>query len=132
VPYPADLNDCLSGLKWLHANAESLGIDSTRIVVGGESGGANLAIACLLALKRKGELELVKGLYALCPCLAGMWSDGTYPSSIKNNGLFINVRNNRHAMGYGIEAYHARDPLTCEVRDQATRHRTAADGHQCQ
>jgi acetyl esterase len=111
APYSAGLNDCLSGLKWLHANAESLGIDSTRIVVAGESGGANLAIACLLALKRKGELELVKGLYALCPCLAGMWSDGTYPSSIENNGLFINVQNNRHAMGYGIEAYQARDPL---------------------
>ena len=43
APYPAGLNDCLSGLKWLHANAAALAIDSTRIIVAGESGGVGLA-----------------------------------------------------------------------------------------
>jgi len=111
APYPAGLNDCLSGLTWLHANAERLHIDPTRVVVAGESGGANLAIASAFSLKRQGELDLIKGMYVLCPFLAGMWTDGTYPSSIENNGILINVQNNRAAMAYGIEAYQARDPF---------------------
>jgi acetyl esterase len=111
APYPAGLNDCLSGLAWVHANAARLNIDPARVVIAGESGGANLAIAVALTLKRGGGLELIKGLYVLCPFLAGMWTDGTYPSSIQNNGILINVQNNRAAMAYGIEAYRARDPL---------------------
>jgi acetyl esterase/lipase len=111
APFPAGLNDCLSGLKWVHANAQRLHIDPNRVVIAGESGGANLAIASALSMKRRGELELIKGIYALCPYLAGLWTDGRYPSSIENNGILINVQNNRGPMAYGIEAYQARDPL---------------------
>ncbi len=42
APFPAGLNDCVSGLKWVVANAEHLQIDAGRIVVAGESGGGNL------------------------------------------------------------------------------------------
>lgn len=115
APYPAGLNDCLCGLRWVHANAMRLHIDPARVVIAGESGGGNLAIASALSLKRQGELELIKGIYALCPFLAGVWTDGKYPSSITNNGILINVQNNRGAMAYGIEAYRARDPLAWPV-----------------
>ena len=37
APFPAGLNDCISGVKWLHENSESLKIDKARIVVAGES-----------------------------------------------------------------------------------------------
>src|SRR5215469_6990748 len=67
APFPAGLNDCVSGLKWAVANAGHLGIDPQRIVVAGESGGANLAIATALKLRQDGEVGLIKGLYVLCP-----------------------------------------------------------------
>jgi hypothetical protein len=38
---PAALNDCISGLKWVHANAATLNIDPARIIVAGESSGGN-------------------------------------------------------------------------------------------
>jgi acetyl esterase len=44
-PFPAGLNDCVSGLKWVVANAEQLNIDPARIIVAGESGGGNLTLA---------------------------------------------------------------------------------------
>jgi len=109
-PFPAGLNDCVSGVKWA-ANAARLGIDPRRIVVAGESGGGNLTLATGLKLKRDGDLGLIKGLYALCPYIAGSWPQDQYPSSTENNGIFLNLHSNRGAMAYGIEALNAKDPL---------------------
>ena len=111
APYPAGLNDCVSGLKWVRAHADALGIDPARIVVAGESGGGNLTLATGLKLKRDGEIGLIKGLYALCPYIAGQWPQARYPSSSENNGILLDLHSNRGAMGYGIEAFEARDPL---------------------
>lgn len=41
--FPEPLNDCIVALRWAHANAAELGIDATRIAVGGDSAGGNLA-----------------------------------------------------------------------------------------
>lgn len=111
APYPAGLNDCVSGLKWLHANASAFNIDNTRIVVAGESGGGNLTLATGLKLKREGALGLVRGLYALCPYIACEWPLPEHPSSSENNGILLELHNNRGRMAYGIEAFDARDPL---------------------
>jgi acetyl esterase len=110
-PYPAGLNDCVSGLRWVVANAAALRIDPARIVIAGESGGGNLTLATGLKLLRDGDIGLIKGLYALCPYIAGAWPDARYPSSTENNGILLDLHNNRGAMAYGIEALQAKDPL---------------------
>ena len=84
---------------------------SSRIIVAGESGGGNLTLATGLKLNKDGDLGLIKGLYALCPYIAGEWPQTQYPSSTENNGILLNLHNNRGAMAYGIEAFRARDPL---------------------
>ncbi|MCL0029253.1 alpha/beta hydrolase, partial [Dehalococcoidia bacterium] len=111
APFPAGLNDCISGLKWIAANAAELGIDASRIIVAGESGGGNLTLATGLKLLRDGDIGLVQGLYALCPYISGRWPLEENPSSIENNGIMINLHNNRGAMGYGIEEFQDRNPL---------------------
>lgn len=111
APYPAGLNDCVSGLSWLSENAAELGVDPARIVVAGESGGGNLTLATGLRLKREGRLDLIRGLYALCPYIAGAWPNEAYPSSIENNGLLLDLHNNRGAVSYGIEEFEKRNPL---------------------
>ena len=111
APFPAGLNDCISGLKWIVANAEHLGIDPARIIVAGESGGGNLTLATGLKLKQDGELGLIKGLYALCPYIRGEWPTPDCPSSTENNGILLDLHNNRGAVGYGIEAFTERNPL---------------------
>ena len=111
APFPAGLNDCVSGLKWLHDYADALRIDLSRVVVAGESGGGNLALATGMKLKRDGGLGLIKGIYALCPYIAGEWPQPQSASSVENNGLLLNLHNNRAAMAYGIEAFQARNPL---------------------
>jgi len=111
APFPAGLNDCVSGLKWVVEHAADLGIDRDRIIVAGESGGGNLTLATGLKLKQDGDIGLIKGLYALCPYIAGSWPREDLPSSIENNGILLDLHNNRGAMGYGIEAFEAKDPL---------------------
>jgi acetyl esterase/lipase len=111
APFPAGLNDCVSGLKWVHARAADLNIDPGRIIVAGESGGGNLTLATALKLKRDGDLGLVKGLYALCPYIAGQWPQAAYPSSTENNGILLDLHNNRGALAYGIDELNARNPL---------------------
>jgi acetyl esterase len=111
APFPAGLNDCVSGLKWVHAGADSLGIDPARIILAGESGGGNLALAVAMKLKQNDDLSLVKGVYAMCPFIAGQWPLPQNPSSTENEGIFIHVQDNRSTMAYGIDAFNARNPL---------------------
>lgn len=111
APYPAGLDDCVSGLTWISENAVDLGIDPARIIVAGESGGGNLTLATGLRLKREGRLDLIRGLYALCPYIAGAWPQERYPSSTENNGILLDVHNNTGAIAYGIEEFEKRNPL---------------------
>jgi len=110
-PFPAGLNDCVSGLKWVVANAGDLNIDASRVVIAGESGGGNLTLASGLKLKRDGDLGLIQGLYAFCPYIAGQWPRDEYPSSTENNGLLLDLHNNQGAMAYGIEELEKKNPL---------------------
>ena len=109
-PFPAGLNDCVSGFHWARAQAEALKINPEKVLIAGESGGGNLAIATTMKLLQDGHGDALHGLYALCPYIAGRWPQAQYPSSSENDGIFITVGNNRGAMAYGIEALEAGIP----------------------
>lgn len=42
-PFPAAIDDSYAALRWIEANATTLGVDSNRIAVGGDSAGGNIA-----------------------------------------------------------------------------------------
>lgn len=111
APYPAGLNDCVSGYKWVTQRLETLGIHGDQIMVAGESGGGNLAIATTMRLIAEGVPFKPVGLYALCPYILGAWPADAAPSSSENEGVLISVANNHPTMAYGIEAFEAGDPM---------------------
>ncbi len=90
-PFPAGLNDCMSGLQWTFENKTALGI--SRIVVSGESGGGNLALAVGLKAKKDGKLEQIDGIYAMCPYISNAWANKNQelPSLYECDGYFLNT-----------------------------------------
>jgi acetyl esterase len=54
-PFPGPLDDCLAAGRWLRRNARTLDLDPDRVVLAGDSAGANLALACLLTLRDAAE-----------------------------------------------------------------------------
>ncbi len=52
--FPAALEDCVASVRWIAAHGPSLGIDPSRLFVGGDSAGANLALVTATVLRDEG------------------------------------------------------------------------------
>lgn len=72
-PFPAGLDDCAAGLRWTAEHLEELG--ASHVVVTGDSGGANLALALAIKARREGWLDEIAGVAVQCPYILGhSWS----------------------------------------------------------
>ena len=72
--YPRALHQVLDVTEWLAASAERFGIDGGRLALGGDSAGANLAVASSLALRDTGRPGLVRALLLNYGAFATRWS----------------------------------------------------------
>ncbi len=66
-PFPTPLQDCAAGFEWMLAHAADLGIDPTRIAVGGQSAGGGLAAS--LVQRLHDERVPVAAQWLFCPML---------------------------------------------------------------
>ena len=55
--FPAAVDDCLAATRWVRREATALGIDGTRLAVGGDSAGGNLAAVVALSLRDAADFE---------------------------------------------------------------------------
>lgn len=59
--FPVALEECSATLDWMIAQAAELGIDPARLLVGGDSAGANLSVSTCL-IRRERHLPMPRGM----------------------------------------------------------------------
>jgi acetyl esterase/lipase len=70
-PFPNGLNDCAAAVRWAEDNKDQLGISS--LIVIGESGGGNLAVATAIKANIEGWIDAIDGIYAMAPMILGFY-----------------------------------------------------------
>lgn len=58
TPFPGPLEDCYTGLRWVHEHADELGVDPGRVGLTGDSAGGGLAAALALLARDRGEIPV--------------------------------------------------------------------------
>ena len=85
-PFPAAIEDCAATLAWMHEQADMLGIDPKRILVGGDSAGGNLA-AVLALMARDATVPPVIGQVLIYPVTDQSQASDSYRRHAKDFGL---------------------------------------------
>lgn len=111
-PFPAPLDDCFTALEWVVEQSEVLGIDPSRLVVGGQSAGAGLAAA--LAQRALDQGPVTPIFQVLIYPMLDSTTVARKPKA--GNGSFVwTPRNNRYAW----KSYLGRDPSKGPFPDYA-------------
>jgi acetyl esterase len=76
--FPAAYDDALAAMHWVIAHAETLHIDPTRISVGGDSAGGNLAAAAALTLRDEKGAAGLRSQILIYPSVDLSLSGGYY------------------------------------------------------
>ena len=80
-PFPTPFDDCYTTLEWVVKNAATLKIDSTKIGVGGDSAGGNLAAGVAMKCRDEKLVDLAFQMLVY-PCTG---HDESLPSAIANS-----------------------------------------------
>jgi len=67
-PFPAAIDDCYSALQWLFSHADELGVDKSRIAIGGVSAGGGLAACLAIMVRDRSEIPVMFQIL-MCPML---------------------------------------------------------------
>ncbi len=86
----AGREDVLAALEWIAGNGSTIGLDATRLAIGGDSAGGNIAAAVAQEAVRRGHPRLLLQVLAYPATCIGR----DYPSKAENaDGYFLTAQN---------------------------------------
>lgn len=115
--YPVALNQVLDVIAYLHrSDARTYGVDPTRIAAGGDSAGANLAVAAALALRDRGAGNRIRALLLNY----GAFSNEHSAEAVRRFGgpehMLPAAEMQGYWQNYVRDASDYTDPLVCPLR----------------
>lgn len=111
-PFPAPVEDCYAALKWLSAHSAELGVNKSRIAIGGASAGGGLAAGLALLARDRAEVEVAFQLL-----IYPMIDDRNIaPAGEMVSDTFVWTRENNRM---GWRAYLGREPGGADVSPYA-------------
>lgn len=110
-PFPGPFEDCVASVAWLREQSDAFGIDAENLVFGGDSAGANLALATGLAEAEAGRvprsLLLFYGTFdddLGTESYRASFGDGRFGLSRRDMGLFLDWYLGERHRGTAIDA----------------------------
>lgn len=102
APYPAALEDAHLAFTWVQAHAEALGVDESRLMVGGESAGGGLSAALCLYVRDQGNKgrqgnQVAQEIFLQMPLYPMLDDRMNTPSATDNWAPVWNSESNRNA-----------------------------------
>jgi len=78
--FPAGSDDCLAATYWVRGHAGALGLDASRLAVGGDSAGGNLAAVVAIAARDAGDLPIAFQLL-IYPATDQRWGHASHTTN---------------------------------------------------
>ncbi|HVC61976.1 MAG TPA: alpha/beta hydrolase [Acetobacteraceae bacterium] len=113
--FPQALEECVAALRWVAAHGQEWGLDTTRLLVGGDSAGGNLALATALLARDTGGPAL-RGILTAYPVSDSRLDTPSYQEF--GDGAF-GLSRDRMAFYWSVYVPHAADrlhPLAAPLR----------------
>jgi acetyl esterase len=113
---PAALDDALVALTWAVENAELLGVDASRVAVGGDSAGGNLAAALCLRVRDEfgPDIDFQLLVYPVIDCTL------SHPSIEENGeGYFLTKDTMVWFVGHYLGSTDAKDPYVSPLHAES-------------
>lgn len=115
VKFPGALEEVTAAIDWVRDRSEALAIDPTRLCIGGDSAGANLAMSACLTLRDRGEGGVMKAMLLNY----GFFSaDLTMPSNLRHGGedaVLSNAELQMYIDNYLADTPHGQNPLAWPI-----------------
>ena len=112
--FPQAAEECAAVVRWLGAHGTEWGIDPTRLLIGGDSAGGNLALAAALLLRDTGGPGL-RGILASYPVCDSRFDTPSY----RDYGAGLGLTAEKMAFYWSVYVPHAADrlhPLAAPLR----------------
>ena len=98
--FPAAPEDCLAATRWVRDRAQALGVDASRLAVGGDSAGGNLAAVVSQMARDAGDLPIA---FQLLIYPATVQRRFTHSNAVNGQGLLLTVDSMRYFHDHYIE-----------------------------
>jgi acetyl esterase len=78
VKFPRALEEALEVVRWLQLHGSDLGIDASRLSIGGDSAGAAMSVAVSTMLRDAGQPDVIKAMLLLYGCFDAACDTASY------------------------------------------------------